>query len=91
MTRKKPAKNIEEFDARFDKGEDIHDLIDMANATIERPGRKVRITLDISYSLLKDIDEIRSSMGVDRGALIKVWLYERVKHEKSRQATFAPE
>jgi len=87
MTRKKLAKNNEEFDARFDKGEDIHDLIDMTKATIERPGRKVRITLDISYSLLKEIDEIRQSIGIDRGALIKVWLYERVKHEKSRQTS----
>jgi hypothetical protein len=89
MTRKKLAKNSEEFDARFDKGEDIHDLIDIPRATIERPGRKVRVTLDISYSLLKEIDDIRKSIGVDRGALIKVWLYERVKQEKKHQSTTA--
>jgi metal-responsive CopG/Arc/MetJ family transcriptional regulator len=45
--------------------------------------KKVRITLDIAESLVKDIDEIRKRIGVDRGALIKVWLHEKVKQEKS--------
>jgi hypothetical protein len=89
MTTKKLAKNNEDFDARFDKGEDIHDLIDITKATFEKPGRKVRVTLDISYSLLKEIDDIRKSIGVDRDALIKVWLYERVKQERSQQSTTA--
>ncbi|MCF8051037.1 MAG: hypothetical protein K9L59_07345 [Desulfobacterales bacterium] len=44
----------------------------------------VRVTLDISATLLKEIDAIRSSIGVDRSALIKVWLHERVQQEKSR-------
>jgi hypothetical protein len=42
----------------------------------------VRITLDVAESLVKDIDDIREGIGVDRGALIKVWLHERVKQEK---------
>jgi len=29
------------------------------------------------------LDEIRQEIGVDRGALIKVWLHERVKQEKA--------
>ena len=82
MKKQKPAKNTKEFDQRFDKGEDIHDLIDMSKATIMRPGKKVRITLDIAESLVNEIDEIRRTIGVDRGALIKIWLHERVKQEK---------
>jgi hypothetical protein len=35
------------------------------------------------YAFVKDIDEIRKRIGVDRGALIKVWLHEKVKQEKS--------
>ncbi|HBR16019.1 MAG: CopG family transcriptional regulator [Deltaproteobacteria bacterium RIFCSPLOWO2_12_FULL_43_16] len=77
------AKNSAEFDRRFDSGEDIHDLIDMTKAAITRYGKKVRITLDVADSLVKDIDEIRKEIGVDRGALIKVWLHERVKQEKA--------
>ncbi|MBI5101240.1 MAG: CopG family transcriptional regulator [Nitrospirae bacterium] len=82
MTTKKTAKTAEEFDKRFDEGEDIHNLIDMSKATVIRHGKKVRITLDIAESLVNDIDDIRKEIGVDRGALIKIWLHERVKQEK---------
>jgi len=87
MKKKTLAKNSEEFDRRFDSGEDIHDLIDMSNATVIRHGKKVRITLDIAESLVKEIDEIRNRIGVDRGALIKVWLHEKVKQEKATSST----
>ena len=45
------------------------------------------LTLDVAEALVNDIDEIREEIGVeigvDRGALIKVWLHERVKQEKA--------
>lgn len=82
MGKKKLAKSKAEFDRRFDNGEDIHNLIDMSKATIVRHGRKVRITLDMAESLVNEIDRIRRNIGVDRGALIKIWLYEKVKQEK---------
>jgi len=41
----------------------------------------------IAEALVKEIDDIRRKIGVDRGALIKVWLHERVQQEKaSRKA-----
>ena len=83
MNKKKLAKNTEEFDRRFDDGEDVHDLIDIRNAKIIRHGKKVRITLDIAEALVQDIDEIRKSISVDRAALIKVWLHERIQQEKA--------
>ena len=82
MKKKRLAISSAEFDRRFDSGEDIHDLIDMSKATVIRQGKKVRITLDVAESLVRDIDEIRKRIGVDRGALIKVWLHEKVKQEK---------
>lgn len=82
MKRKKLAISSAEFDRRFDSDEDIHDLIDISKATMIRQGKKVRITLDVAESLVRDIDEIRKRIGVDRGALIKVWLHEKVKQEK---------
>ena len=84
MARKKYATSSEEFDKRFDQGEDIHDLIDLSKAAIEKPDKKVRVTLDISATLLRDIDAIRAAIGVDRSALIKIWLHERVQQEKAR-------
>lgn len=86
MARKKTANSTEEFDRRFDDGEDIHDLIDISKAKIIRHGKKVRITLDVAEDLVKEIDGIRNNIGVDRGALIKIWLYERVKQEKALTA-----
>ena len=82
MAKKKLTKSTEEFDRRFDEGEDIHDLIDMSKAKIIRHRKKVRITLDVAEELVNEIDRIRESIGVDRGALIKIWLHERVKQEK---------
>ena len=86
MIRKRMVKSTEEFDRRFDAGEDVHDLIDVSKATVNHPGKKVRVTLDISESLVKEIDEIREQIGVDRGALIKVWLHEKVKQEKASKS-----
>jgi hypothetical protein len=43
----------------------------------------VRITLDVAESLVLEIDKLRQKIGVDRGALIKVWLHERIKQEKT--------
>ena len=83
MSKRKLAKSNEEFDLRFDQGEDIHDLIDLSQATITKPGKNIRIMLDISESLIREIDEIRETIGVERGALIKAWLHERVMQEKS--------
>ena len=83
MNKKELAKNAEEFDRRFDDGEDVHDLIDIRNAKIIRHGKKVRITLDIAEALVQDIDQIRGNIGVDRAALIKIWLHERIQQEKA--------
>ncbi len=83
MKKKKPAKSAAEFDRRFEAGEDVHDIVDLSKARITRPGKKVRITLDIPETLVRDIDDVRERIGVDRGALIKVWLHERVAREKA--------
>lgn len=83
MKKKGFAKNTKEFDQRFDAGEDIHDLIDMKKAKVTQHGKKVRLTIDVAESLVNELDEIRQKIGVDRGALIKVWLHERVTQEKT--------
>jgi hypothetical protein len=82
MTRNNIAKTAKEFDRRFDQGEDIHELLDMTKVKISKPGKKIRITLDMAEDLVNEIDRIRAAIGVDRAALIKIWLHERVKEEK---------
>jgi len=82
MKKNNLAKTAEEFDRRFDEGEDITDLIDVSKTAVTRGDKKVRLTIDISASLVQEIDDIRMKIGVDRGALVKIWLYERVRQEK---------
>jgi metal-responsive CopG/Arc/MetJ family transcriptional regulator len=57
----------------------------MSKAKVMRHGKKVRITLDVAEDLVKEIDQIRENIGVERGALIKVWLHEKVREEKAAQ------
>jgi hypothetical protein len=83
MKTKQKAETAAEFDERFDRGEDIQDLVDLSKTKITQPGRKIRITLDVPESLVREIDAVRERIGVDRGALIKVWLHERVSQEKT--------
>jgi len=85
MRKKNLAKSAIDFDSRFNEGEDVHDLIDMSKGDIIRHGKKVRITIDIAEGLVKEIDRIRNEIGVDRAALIKIWLHERVQKEKSEK------
>jgi hypothetical protein len=83
MKEKQLAETAAEFDRRFDEGEDITDMVDLTQTKMVHPGRKVRITLDIPETLVRDLDAVRQRIGVDRGALTKVWLYERVAKEKT--------
>ena len=83
MKKNRLAKTAKEFDHRFDNGEDIHDLIDINKASVIRHGKKIRITLDMAETLVNEIDRIKESIGVDRSALIKIWLHERIQKEKA--------
>ncbi|MBW8051925.1 MAG: CopG family transcriptional regulator [Cytophagales bacterium] len=83
MKKAKQANSITEFDTRFDRGDDIHDLIDISRAIVIHHGKKVRITMDIAQSLVKEIDKIGKQIGIDPDALIKIWLYERIKKERT--------
>jgi hypothetical protein len=55
----------------------------MPQARVIHHGKKVLITLDIAESMVREIEEIRKAIGVERGALIKVCVHERLKREKA--------
>jgi hypothetical protein len=65
----------EEFDRRFDAGEDISDYIDWESA--RRPNA-TRISVDLPKPLLERLDAEADKIGVPRQSLIKVWLAERL-------------
>ena len=67
-----------EFDAAFDKGEDITGALDIAKA--QRPKRKSkRISVDCPLWMIEGVEEEADRLGVTRQSLIKVWLAERLE------------
>jgi hypothetical protein len=77
---KKSNKGItsEEFDKRFDAGEDMGDYLDLTKAKVSR--KTQRVNIDFPASLLSQLDKEARRIGVARTALIKVWLAERLEH-----------
>ena len=76
------AKTAEEFDRRFDQGEDIFDLADIKPEDIKRPGLEYqRINIDIPAPMLQRLDHQAALRGITRQSLIKTWLYERLTSE----------
>ena len=73
------AKKIsaEEFDRRFDDGEDMADYVDWSRA--RRPGREVkRVNLDMPHDMVVNLDMHAKKRGVTRQALMKMWLADRL-------------
>lgn len=77
---KKRAKKIttEDFDRRFDRGEDMLGFLDVKKAQVSK--KIQRINVDIPAPFLTKIDNEAKRIGVARTALIKLWLSERLEH-----------
>lgn len=66
-----------EFDARFDAGKDVTGMLDLAGAT--RPNRETRrVNVDFPAWMLRELDREAARLGVNRQAVIKTWLAERL-------------
>jgi len=73
----------DEFDARFDDGEDITSALDLANA--RRPGyEQRRVNVDFPAWMIDSLDLEAKRLGVTRQSIIKVWIAERL--ERSDQS-----
>jgi hypothetical protein len=68
----------EEFDRRFEAGEDVSQFMDIAKA--RRPGREVqRVNVDFPKGFLAEIDREAERVGVPRQAWIKTALASVLK------------
>jgi hypothetical protein len=68
----------EEFDKRFDSGEDITKYLDMSGA--RRPGQTVkRVNVDFPVWMIQSLDREARRLGVPRQSIIKVWVAERLE------------
>ena len=72
----------EEFENRFDAGEDITGDLDMASA--RRPGQVAkRVNVDFPSWMVSSLDREAKRLGVTRQSVIKVWIAERLEHRAS--------
>jgi len=70
----------DEFDERFDRGEDITSALDLANA--KRPGfEQRRVNVDFPVWMIESLDREARRLGVTRQSVIKVWIAERLEHK----------
>ena len=69
--------SAEEFERRFDSGEDMGDYIDWNSA--RRPDLAVkRVNVDFPQWMVAGLDREAKRRGITRQALIKMWLADRL-------------
>ena len=76
--------SVEEFDRIFDEGsEDIMDYLDLDKAIVEKPKTEVkRVNVDFPAWMLDELDEAANRLAINRQAIIKTWLADRLRQEK---------
>ena len=68
----------EEFDKRFDAGEDVTEYLDLCK--IKRPDQEQRrVNVDFPVWMIQSLDKEAKRLGVPRQSLIKVWIAERLE------------
>jgi len=68
----------ENFDKKFDAGDDIAGALDFSKAS--RPGREQkRINVDFPVWMIQSLDKEAKRLGIPRQSVIKVWLAERLE------------
>jgi hypothetical protein len=75
---KRKTITTEEFDRKFDAGEDVTEHLDFSQAT--RPGRaQRRVNVDFPVWMIQRLDREAKRLGVPRQSVIKVWIAERLE------------
>jgi len=68
----------DEFDRRFDAGDDMTEVLDLAAAT--RPLQSTRrVNVDFPRWVVESLDREAERLGVTRQSLIKIWIAERLE------------
>ena len=76
---RKKSMRAEEFDKKFDNGEDVSAYLDIEKA--RRPGlEQKRVNVDFPKWMIYSLDKEAKRLGVTRQSIIKIWIAERLKH-----------
>ncbi len=75
---KKKSITAEEFDQKFDRGENILSFLD--NSKTIKPGQEQkRVNVDFPVWMIQLMDKEAKKIGVTRQSIIKVWIADRLK------------
>jgi hypothetical protein len=75
----------EEFDERFDAGEDVSAALDPG--ALRRPGlEQRRVNVDFPAWMIEALDREAKRIGVTRQSIIKVWIAERLEQQRNNAA-----
>jgi hypothetical protein len=72
----------EEFDHKFDDGEDVTGDLDLA--AVRRPAlEQRRVNVDFPSWMVESLDREARRLGVTRQSIIKLWIAERLDNGRS--------
>ena len=75
-------RKAEDFDRRFDEGEDVTGDLDLAES--RRPDLEPkRVNVDFPTWMVEALDREARRLGVTRQSVIKMWLAERLERRAS--------
>ena len=88
--RKVSGATAEEIDEAFDRGEDMREYFDFEHAEVCEPVvvkeictyRKVNV--DFPENVVELLDDYALRMGIARQAVIKQWIWDRLREEQER-------
>lgn len=68
----------QEFDEKFESGEDLTDDLDFSKARRVNQESK-RVNIDFPTWVVQGLDKQAKRLGITRQALVKVWIAEKLK------------
>jgi hypothetical protein len=69
-----------EFDRKFDDGESVMDVLDLALVRKLNLAQK-KVNVDFPVWMIESLDRTARRLGVTRQSVIKMWLAERLERE----------
>jgi hypothetical protein len=71
-----------ELDEKFDNGEDILDEFETSKV-IKINTQQKRVNIDFPIWIIEALDKEAQRIGVTRGAIIKIWLAEKIENREN--------
>ena len=76
----------QEFDDKFDSGEDMSEYLDFSKAVKLKDMKKLKtdtrkVNVDFPEWIIESLDREAKKIGITRQSIIKVWIAQRLKEE----------